>query len=105
MAQRIRELGRQALTLKADVRLTGGCAGASWRARARGRCRCQHQRTPDSHTTSIRTACTPVHPQVRDRPGVEQSMKEAAEQLGGINILVANAGGWVVAGAPPAVVC
>ncbi|PRW44424.1 2-deoxy-D-gluconate 3-dehydrogenase [Chlorella sorokiniana] len=45
VAQRIRELGRQALTLKVDV---------------------------------------------RDRPGVEQSMKDAAEQLGGINM--ANAG-------------
>ncbi|KAI7837634.1 hypothetical protein COHA_008558 [Chlorella ohadii] len=49
VAQRVRELGRQALTLRVDV---------------------------------------------RDRPGVEQSMKEAAEQLGGINILVANAGGY-----------
>lgn len=32
--------------------------------------------------------------QVRDRDGVDKSIKEAAEKLGGIDILVANAGGW-----------
>lgn len=97
VAERVRALGRRALTLKADV---GGRQGAACLLHCApplplpasaqpGLPAC----TPRPLAAGLELGCHSLTPQVRDRPAVERAVQEAVQQLGQVDVLVANAGG------------